>query len=385
MHAFLHRLDAHDRVLLVGDARQHQAIDAGRPYEQLQDAGVAVAHLTEIVRQRDPALKDVVRQLSNGDVGRAMHALDQQGRIHEVADPQERYRDIAREYAKSPHGTLVVSPDNHSRMELNQVIHRELQRTGHVDGQDQTMRVLIARADVTGADRQWAERYQRGDVVRYTKGSQSLGLEAGEYARVGRADSQRNTLTVARANGEHVTYDPRRLQGVTVYREAERTFANGDRVQFTAPDRTRHIANRELGTVESISASGDVRLRLDSGRTVAFAVRDHPHLDHGYAVTSHSSQGQTTDRVLVHIDSDRNGEPLLNRRFAYVAVSRARQDAQIYTNDRSRLSDVLTRDVSNRSAIEAARSTSAPSQTVSAQPARGRARENNGQALGVVR
>lgn len=386
MHTFLHRLDAHDRVLLVGDARQHQAIDAGRPYEQLQDAGVSVAHLTDIVRQRDPALKDVVRQLSDGDVGRAMQALDKQGRIHEIADPQERYRDIAREYAKHPDSTLVVSPDNQSRTELNQVIHRELQRTGRVDAQDQTTRVLIARSDVTGPDRQWAERYQRGDVVRYTKGSQSLGIEAGEYARVERADAQGNTLTVARASGERVTYDPRRLQGVTVYREAERAFANGDRVQFTASDRARHIANRELGTVESITASGDVRLRLDSGRSVAFAVRDHPHLDHGYAVTSHSSQGETTDRVLVHIDSDRNGERLLNRRFAYVAVSRARQDAHVYTNDKSRLPDVLTRDTSHRSAIESARTTSAPSQTVSAQPVRGgRGRDTNGQALGVAR
>jgi hypothetical protein len=191
MHAFLHRLDAHDRVLLVGDARQHQAIDAGRPYEQLQDAGVSVAHLTDIVRQRDPALKDVVRQLSDGEIGRAMEALDKQGRIHEIADPQERYRQIAREYAKHPDSTLVVSPDNQSRMELNQVIHRELQRTGRVDAHDQTTRVLVARADVTGADRQWAERYQSGDVVRYTKGSQAFGLQAGEYARVDGADSQR--------------------------------------------------------------------------------------------------------------------------------------------------------------------------------------------------
>jgi conjugative relaxase-like TrwC/TraI family protein len=351
MHAFLHRLDAHDRVLLVGDARQHQAIDAGRPYEQLQDAGVSVAHLNDIVRQRDPALKDVVRQLSDGEIGRAMQALDKQGRIHEIADPQERYREIAREYAKHPDGTLVVSPDNQSRMELNQVIHRELQRTGRVDACDQTTRVLVARADITGADRQWAERYQRGDVVRYTKGSQALGLQAGEYARVEGADSRKNMLTVARANGEHLTYDPRRLQGVTVYREAERNFATGERVQFTAPDRTRHIANRELATVESIDPKGDMRLRLDSGRTINFAVRDHPHLDHGYAVTSHSSQGQTTDRVLVHVDSDRQGERLVNRRFAYVAISRSRDDARIYTNDKGRLSATLSRDTSHRSAL----------------------------------
>jgi hypothetical protein len=36
------------------------------------------------------------------------------------------------------------------------------------------------------------------------------------------------------------SYDPRRLHGVTLYRETERAFSEGDRVQFTAPNRERH-------------------------------------------------------------------------------------------------------------------------------------------------
>ena len=46
-----------------------------------------------------------------------------------------------------------------------------------------------------------------------------------------------------------MTYDPRRLRGVSVYREAERSFAEGDRVQYTAPSKDLHISNRELGTM----------------------------------------------------------------------------------------------------------------------------------------
>lgn len=75
------------------------------------------------------------------------------------------------------------------------------------------------------------------------------------------------------------------------------------------------------------------------------------HLDHGYAVTSHSSQGQTADRVLVHVDTERGHEQLVNRRFAYVSVSRGRHDAQIYTDNRGRLAETLSRDVSHRSAL----------------------------------
>ena len=114
------------------------------------------------------------------------------------------------------------------------------------------MRVLYARQDLTGADRQHAQNYEQGDVIRYSKGSKPLGIEAGEYARVVRTDRRENTVTVKRKSGEELSYDPRRLQGVTVYREAERMFAEGDRVQMTAPYHEQKLANRELGTVEKI-------------------------------------------------------------------------------------------------------------------------------------
>jgi ATP-dependent exoDNAse (exonuclease V) alpha subunit len=47
------------------------------------------------------------------------------------------------------------------------------------------------------------------------------------------------------------------------------------------------------------------------------------------SVTSHSSQGQPADRVLPQVDTLRTGEALVNRRLAYVAVSRGRYDAQL--------------------------------------------------------
>jgi len=352
MHAFLQRLHADDRLLLVGDTRQHQAVDAGRPYQQLQEAGIATAKLDDIVRQRDPELKRVVEQLAGGNVRGAIQQMDQQGRVHEIADRDRRFEAMAGEYLKHPNGTLVVSPDNQSRRDINDVIHRAMQTAGRVDQHEYRVRVLVPRQDITGADRQWAERYDVGDIVRYTKGSKTLGIEAGEYARVERVQAKDNLVTVARQSGAPVTYDPRRLHGVTLHRETDRAFATGDRIQFTTPDRERHVANRELGTIEQIDDGGQLRLLLDSGRTVAFQVRDQPHLDYGYAVTSHSSQGQTADRVLVHVDSERAGEKLVNQRLAYVAVSRGRYDAQIFTNDKTQLGNALSRESSHRSALD---------------------------------
>jgi conjugative relaxase-like TrwC/TraI family protein len=351
MNDFLSRLHEQDRVLLVGDVRQHQAVDAGRPYEQLQEAGMQTARLTEIVRQKDPELRAVVEQLSRGQVREALDALDRQGRIHEIPGREERLKAIAEAYAKQPEGTLVFSPDNKSRQKINGLVHRELQQLGRVETAEHKVRVLEARPELTGADRAWAGQYEKGDVVRYSKGSKQLGLGKGEYARVARVDAKENRITVERASGERVTYDPRRLQGVAVYQEAERNIACGDRVQFTAPSKELGVTNRQLGQVEWIEPSGDVRLRMDSGREVAFNMRQHPHLDYGYAMTSHSGQGQTSSRQLVHVETEK-GQQLVNSRTAYVSISRGQDDARIFTNDKTGLFRELSREVSHATALD---------------------------------
>src|SRR5467141_1401661 len=272
--------------------------------------------------------------------------------------------------------TLVVSPDNQSRREINEAIHRTMQSAGQVETKEHKQRVLVARQEITGADRQWAAQYETGDVVRYTRGSKTHGIKAGEYARVERANEKENLVTVKRENGEQVSYDPRRLHGVTLYREAERAFSEGERVQFTAPNREQHIANRELGTIEKIEENGNLQLRMDSGRRVTFNIKENPHLDYGYAVTSHSSQGQTADRVLVHVDTEQAGEKLVNRRLAYVAISRGRYDAQIYTNDKTSLAEGLGRDVSRRSAMESHHAQQPPAHQIERSSASSQAHEH---------
>jgi conjugative relaxase-like TrwC/TraI family protein len=359
MNELLHRLHGGDRVLLVGDKRQHEAVDAGRPYRQLQEAGMQTARLNEVIRQKEPELREAVEQLARGEVHGAVANLDQQGRVHELVVREERLGAITREYAREPQGTLVISPDNESRRELNTLIHREMQARGDVNPEEHKLRVLDSRNEMTGADRQWAAQYQEGDLVRYTRGSKVLGIDPGEYARVDRLDAHENRITIERENGAQQTYDPRRLSGVAVYQEVQREFSQGDRVQFTAPSKELRVANRELGTIERVSHSGILEIRMDSGREVRFNIREHPHLDHGYAVTSHSSQGQTAERVLIHVDTDKS-ELLVNNRFAYVSVSRGQYDAQIYTNNASELARSLSRDNSQRTATDTQEQPAAP-------------------------
>jgi ATP-dependent exoDNAse (exonuclease V) alpha subunit len=138
---------------------------------------------------------------------------------------------------------------------------------------------------------------------------------------------------------------------VTVYRELEREFAVGDRLSFTAPSKELGVANRDLGIVHRIDQDGQLTVKMDNGKAVSFDANQMRHFDHGYAVTSHSSQGLTAERVMVNMDSSIHPD-LINTRFAYVAVSRASHDAQIYTNSTVSLVSDLAHTVTKSSALE---------------------------------
>jgi ATP-dependent exoDNAse (exonuclease V) alpha subunit len=98
MHEFVERLRPYDRVLLVGDRRQHEAVEAGHPFAQLQDAGMKAVKLEEMVRQKDPELKRVVELPARGNVKDAIQNLNRQGRVHEIRGHDERIAAIAKEF-----------------------------------------------------------------------------------------------------------------------------------------------------------------------------------------------------------------------------------------------------------------------------------------------
>lgn len=352
LHKFFARLQASDKVLLVGDSRQHQAVEAGTPFEQFQKHGMTTVKLSEIVRQRKPELKRTVERLSLREMREAIDSLEQQGRIKEISDTSKRLKVIAAVYCRNPENSLVVSPRNRERAKLNSLIHKRLQRDGKVSRDDHQMTVYVNRQDMTGTERTFANAYVPGeDIIRYNRASKVYGVEVGDYGLVTAKNHKENEITVHLENGRELTYNPQRLSGVSVYREAEREFAEGDRIQFRAPFSEKRVANGELATIAKIGDE-EMTVKFDGGREVSFEKDHFRHIDHGYAVTSHSSQGTTVDRVLINADTSES-RVLLNDRMGYVAVSRAREDAIIYTNSIEELRGALDRRVDKEMAVEA--------------------------------
>jgi conjugative relaxase-like TrwC/TraI family protein len=351
LHLFLQKAGPQARILLVGDTAQHQAVEAGAPFEQLIKAGIRTTRLDKILRQRTN-LKKPVELLSQREVLAAVTMLESQGRITEITDDGERLKALAGDYVNNSKGTLIISPANSERVAINSIIHRQLQERGLVSAADHKLTILVNRQDMTGPERTFALAYvPQEDIIRYNTTSKLYGVRPGDYGRVLANSHKENTITVRLDSGREITYNPERLSGVSVYREAQREFAAGDRIQFRAPFAEGSVKNSELGTIKEI-ADGKMIIRLDKKRDVTVNLDRFSHLDHGYAVTSHSSQGQTVNRVLVNAETTET-DLLLNQRMAYVAISRARFEARIYTDSLKDLGPAFDRERNKEIGLEA--------------------------------
>jgi conjugative relaxase-like TrwC/TraI family protein len=341
-----------ERIVFVGDQRQHHAIEAGRPVYQMQQAGMSTASLNVIRRQRDPELRRAVELASAGKAAEVIEGLRQEDRITQIAFAADRYRAIAEDYLRSYRAgqrTLVVSPANEERRELNRTIRELLVERGQV-GREGFELPILTSLDLTRAQRAHARHYAEGDVIRFRRGSVKLGIERGSYATVEASNTRHDRLTVRTSAGAAIEYAPERLRGVEVFRPESRTLSVGDRIQFRAPDRALKIANGEFATVAAIG-NEQTRLRMDDGREISAATPRLRHIDYGFASTSHSSQGATVDRVIVNVDTTRSVK-LVNQRQFYVSISRARHDARIYTDDANALARAVGREQLKPTALE---------------------------------
>jgi conjugative relaxase-like TrwC/TraI family protein len=342
-----------ERILFVGDQRQHHPIEAGAPVRQLLANNMAVAELKVIRRQRDPELKRAVELAASGKPGAALGLLAEQRRLTEIRDTSARYQRIALDCLRAHAAgqqTLVISPGNDERQALNQEIRKLLIEKGHVQnrGCDHT---ILVRRDLTRAQLAHARNYQQGDVLLFSRGSKKRGIAKGANLSVENVDAKRNALTLRMGDGTRTTLNPARWRGVEVFHPETRAIALGDRIQFRAPQRSLKVANGEFATIIALDTA-QATLRLDSKREISAPLVELRHIDLGYASTSHAAQGATVDRVIVNVDTLRS-DRLVNARQLYVSISRARFDAHLYTNDVQALGPSVARDPHKANALDA--------------------------------
>ena len=80
------------------------------------------SQLDRIMRQKDPELLKAVQHLANNETVKGIAMLAEQGRVTEIPNGHDRIAAIARDYAAQPENTIIVSPDNRSRQQINEAV-----------------------------------------------------------------------------------------------------------------------------------------------------------------------------------------------------------------------------------------------------------------------
>lgn len=327
------------RLVFLGDRKQTQAVEAGKPFEQLQDAGMQMAHITAIQRQKDATLKAAVEKAANDNVAGSVLLLKE--RTKEIADASQRHEAIANDYtsldAVERNNTLIVVGTNEARREVNSMVR---ERLGLPAGEK--VRALESY-DMTRAEHRHASSYKPG-LVLIAERDGSHRLKRGEHYEVLAVDARDNKLILSGRESGLRTVDASDLVGVSSYQPTEIELVQGDWLRLTRNDNKQKIFNGERYQVAAVEPDAIV---LSNGARLSRA--DAIHAQHGYAQTVHSAQGLTTNRVLMDADTR---SLTSNRAVYYVAISRGKHNLTIYTDHQGRLAQAMSREPRKYAALE---------------------------------
>lgn len=352
------------RATLVGDIKQNRSPEAGRPYELMQDAGMATMQLRNILRQRqNERYLDAVKAAANDKVYDAFKHLGQKNITEVARDNFEGRHDYRSEIAAAtvehfmslppkerrvgadPAATpnvLIVTPTRAAREMINRQIHHEMVMAGEIGGEDLGLKVFVDR-QFTAAETRLLNSYQAGEWVRFHSGPPGGG-RPGEYMKVVGVNQQRGTVQLQKGD-EVIDWRPGdsgRGAKVSVYEEQERRIGAGEYIRWTDTDRPSGIIN---GRRAQVTAIGDTTVTVKIGKEQEIELpKSDPrlrHFDYAYAVTSISSQGATARHLLLAMSS--RDYKLANMQQFLVGLSRGALSARFFTDNLKNVQGMIQR------------------------------------------
>ena len=328
------------RLVLVGDSGQLRAVGAGEPFRALQDAGVPMAEMDEILRQRDPDHRRAVEALQQGRAAEAVRGL---GEVREVP-----YEELGAEAARlwlaldeeRREGTAIIAPTHFIRAEIHRVVRERLAREGVLHGREIEIERYVNR-HLTAAQRADVRHHEPGDVVIFHSRVPPLRVNEGDACRIVRAED--GFVFLDHPSGRTVRIRPgdswvRYRFGI--YETARIRIRAGDRVRWTRNDKRHGLLNGGEAVVLGIDSR---RVRFDAGGEKPLPLaRDDPqlcHIDHAWSTTVHGAQGMTRDGAIGVLDTGHGR--LTGQAGLYVEASRARDRFVLVTDNRESLEEAL--------------------------------------------
>lgn len=350
MHELMKAAERADaRIVFVGDTKQLQAVEAGRMFGKLQETGdLKTVRMSEVTRQKDAGYKDISETMAEKRIDRAFDKLENQKRIQEISDRQERLNAIVKDYTGRDYkNTIIVTARNADRNELNQSIRAELKQQGKIEKNEHTFTVRESK-NLSPEAKHFAQSYSEGDRV--IANEAGIIGRAGREAKVTAVDHQTHKLTVQTKDGKEYDINLKRDgQNLAAYSEKQQSFARGDKVAFLKNDKSLNVKNGQIGEIKSIDRNGRAVIKMENGRDKTINLKtQYNYIDHGYAVTDYKSQGQTSKEVIYHADSSKG----VNYNQAYVAMTRGKHDLKVYTDNKENFKEQMKHEQQKNSTLD---------------------------------
>ncbi len=357
-------VDLGARVVLMGDNRQHKAVNRCGWWEVLVEyAGVRIATVDGVMRQKG-AYKEVVELLGRSDFQGAVARLERMGAIREL--PRDKVlREAATDYVKTVlkgESVVMVGQTHRQIREVTDHVRAQLREAGRIKGEDRTVLRLKSRF-LTEFERREKQSYRPGDVVEFHRTVKTLG----------------NGVFERKSRWEVLGHDPAghvmvqcgmslralplsKASAWDVYEESTIQIARGDRIRITKSDKvtaqsdklvavfmpsrrkpSHEINNGDSQVVARVSLTGKVI--LENGKVLP---KGFGHIAHDYCVTSQAAQGGTWDRTITLMTSDSGMAS--NREHFNVGCTRGAKSVRVYTDSVAEMNKALERDNRVRSA-----------------------------------
>jgi conjugative relaxase-like TrwC/TraI family protein len=237
------------KVVLVGDAKQLQPIDAGGPFRAIAKK-LGEAKLTEIKRQEKEWAREVVTLFSQGKAGEALERCNKEGLVSisrtRAQAMNSLISDWKRDGIERPAANLILANTNAEAKALNDLAQQERKKVGRLGASPITI-------DGTA--------FHKGDRVLFTKNARGFGVMNGNLGSVTRLSE--DSMTVLIDEGQEVTIplahyrDIRLGYAVTTYKAQGMTASNTFILAGGA------MQDREISYVQASRARGDTRFYTD--------------------------------------------------------------------------------------------------------------------------
>lgn len=246
------------KLVMIGDDRQLQPIQAGGAFKALKDE-LGAAKLSTIYRQRDEWARDAVHSFADGDAGKAIAAYAQRGLVGVGTDADDTKKRLVADWnsqrTDDGRSSILLAGTRKDVRDLNELARGERVKAGEIE---QGERV---RTD------QGEREFAKGDRLVFLKNDKRVGVKNGQLGTVEsiERDGEHHRLSVRGDDGKLATFSTRD------YDRLDHGYATTvHKAQGVTVDRayvlTGKMHDRELSYVSMSRSRQETRLYIDAGK-----------------------------------------------------------------------------------------------------------------------